>query len=123
MQMTKEFPMTNNKANAGVMAVVSSFKLRHSFVIRHSSFAIRILTLAIRAYQLTVAPTQTFLFGPTAGCRFTPSCSQYAMEAVRTRGAIAGSWLATKRICRCHPWGDGGQDPVPECGKTLEHAH
>jgi uncharacterized protein len=98
--MTKEFPMTDNRANAGAMAVVSSF-------------VIRILTLAIRAYQLTVAPAQIFLFGPAGGCRFTPSCSQYAMEAVRTRGAIAGSWLATKRICRCHPWGEGGHDPVP----------
>ena len=81
--------------------------------IRHSSFVIRILTLAIRAYQLTIPPLQTGLFGPTGGCRFTPTCSQYALEAVHQHGAIAGGWLATKRICRCHPWGEGGHDPVP----------
>ncbi len=81
--------------------------------IRHSSFVIRLLTLAIRVYQLTVSPLQTFLFGSTGGCRFTPTCSQYALDAIRTRGALAGGWLAVKRICRCHPWGHCGHDPVP----------
>jgi len=73
-----------------------------------------ILAFAIRAYQLTVSPALTFLFGPTGGCRFTPTCSQYALDAVRERGAVAGSWLAARRICRCHPWGHCGHDPVPE---------
>ncbi|HXR05150.1 MAG TPA: membrane protein insertion efficiency factor YidD [Verrucomicrobiae bacterium] len=72
-----------------------------------------ILTLAIRAYQLTISLLQTFLFGPTGGCRFTPTCSHYAMEAVHQHGAAVGGWMATKRICRCHPWGEGGPDPVP----------
>ncbi len=85
--------------------------------IRHSSFVIRLLTLAIRAYQLTISPAQVFLFGPTGGCRFTPSCSQYAMDAVHAHGALAGGALAAKRICRCHPWGDCGHDPVPKSGK------
>jgi putative membrane protein insertion efficiency factor len=76
--------------------------------------AATILIFAIRVYRWTIAPAQILLFGPTAGCRFTPSCSQYAMDAVHTRGAIAGGWLATKRICRCHPWGGGGHDPVPQ---------
>jgi len=88
------------------------FGLRHSFVTRHSSFVIRILTLVIRAYQLTISPLQTFLFGPANGCRFTPTCSHYALEAVQKHGAVAGGWLAAKRICRCHPWGEGGHDPV-----------
>jgi uncharacterized protein len=73
-----------------------------------------ILVLAVRAYRLTISPAQLFLFGPGAGCRFTPSCSAYALEAVERRGAIAGSWLTVKRVCRCHPWGGCGHDPVPD---------
>jgi hypothetical protein len=73
-----------------------------------------ILILAVRVYRWTVSPTLVFLFGPTGGCRFTPSCSQYALDAIRSRGALAGTWLAAKRICRCHPWGDCGHDPAPE---------
>ena len=89
-----------------------------------------VLILAIRVYRWTVSPMQVFLFGPAGGCRFTLTCSEYAMAAVRARGAIAGGWLAVKRICRCHPWGKGGHDPVPECGmrnaaygNILEHTH
>jgi putative membrane protein insertion efficiency factor len=62
----------------------------------------------IRAYQLLISPVL-----PPA-CRFTPSCSAYAMEAVAKHGAARGSWLAARRVCRCHPWNDGGYDPVPE---------
>ena len=61
----------------------------------------------IRAYQLTLSP----LLGPR--CRFYPSCSQYAMEAVGQYGALRGSWLALRRLARCHPWHAGGYDPVP----------
>ncbi|MGA9450211.1 MAG: membrane protein insertion efficiency factor YidD [Verrucomicrobiia bacterium] len=82
---------------------------------RASSLVIRVLTLAIRVYQLTISPAQIFLFGAGSGCRFTPTCSQYAREVIHNHGAVAGGWLATKRICRCHPWGGCGHDPVPEC--------
>jgi putative membrane protein insertion efficiency factor len=61
----------------------------------------------IRLYQLLLSPVLP------ASCRFTPSCSAYAMEAVKVHGPLAGSWLGAKRICRCHPWNDGGYDPVP----------
>jgi len=67
----------------------------------------------MQLYRWTLSPAKTFLFGPTAGCRFTPSCAEYAQHAVRTHGAVNGSWLAAKRVCRCHPWGDCGHDPVP----------
>jgi putative membrane protein insertion efficiency factor len=73
-----------------------------------------ILVAAIRAYRWTISPAQMFIFGSTGGCRFTPTCSQYAIEAVQTHGALAGILLATKRICRCHPWGECGHDPVPK---------
>jgi putative membrane protein insertion efficiency factor len=72
------------------------------------------LILAARLYRWTISPAQVFLFGPTAGCRFEPSCSAYAIEAVQARGALMGSWLAARRVCRCHPWGGCGHDPVPE---------
>ncbi len=47
-------------------------------------------------------------------CRFYPSCSSYALEALERHGAVHGTWLATRRVCRCHPWNPGGYDPVPE---------
>ncbi len=75
-----------------------------------------ILVALVRVYQVTVSPALRVLFGPLSGCRFTPTCSEYAAEAVRAHGALAGSWLALKRICRCHPWGGCGHDPVPPRG-------
>jgi putative membrane protein insertion efficiency factor len=76
-----------------------------------------ILIFLIRAYQVCLSPAQTFLFGGGAGCRFTPTCSQFAAEAVEKHGVFLGTTLAAKRTCRCHPWGGGGHDPVPESGK------
>jgi len=101
--------MTNPEKSGRVAEVVLSLALCHSLVIRALSF---VILLAIRVYRWTISPAQIFLFGPTGGCRFTPTCSEYAMEAIHTHGAITGGWLATKRICRCHPWGEGGYDPV-----------
>jgi putative membrane protein insertion efficiency factor len=86
----------------------------HRYIFSVNALVIRVLTGAIRIYQLAISPAQTFFFGPTAGCRFTPTCSRYAIDAIRGRGAIVGSWLAAKRICRCHPFGGCGHDPVAE---------
>ena len=61
----------------------------------------------VKLYRVTISP----LLG--ANCRFHPTCSAYAMEALRTHGAFRGSVLAAKRIGRCHPWGGHGYDPVP----------
>lgn len=61
----------------------------------------------VRAYQLAIAPVLP------ASCRYHPSCSNYAFEALGRHGAVVGSWLALCRIVRCHPWGGGGVDPVP----------
>lgn len=66
-----------------------------------------ILHYLIRFYQIVISP----LLGPR--CRYIPTCSQYALEAIQQHGAIKGSWLSTCRICRCHPWGGSGYDPVP----------
>ena len=73
-----------------------------------------ILIFLVRLYRWTLSPAKTLLFGPFARCRFTPSCSAYALEALQKHGALAGGRLALKRLCRCHPWGDCGHDPVPE---------
>ena len=64
----------------------------------------------VRAYRLLLSP----VLGPS--CRFSPSCSAYAADALRAHGAAAGSLLALRRIARCHPWGGQGYDPVPEPG-------
>jgi uncharacterized protein len=87
------------------------------------NLAQHILLLAVGGYRRVISPALAAFFGPTGGCRFSPTCSVYAAEAVRTHGAIAGSWLAVKRVCRCNPWGGCGHDPVPEkrdrCGHAL----
>jgi putative membrane protein insertion efficiency factor len=72
-----------------------------------------ILVGLVKLYQWTLSPAKIYFFGPNARCRFTPSCSAYACEAVKTHGVIRGGWLALKRLGRCHPWGDWGPDPVP----------
>lgn len=64
-------------------------------------------------YQRTVSPVLPAVFGPACGCRFAPTCSHYAAEAVRTHGALTGSWLACRRLLRCTPLHPGGFDPVP----------
>lgn len=69
---------------------------------------IAIPVLLIRFYQVCLSPLK-----PAGTCRFTPTCSQYALEALRKHGLFKGSWLALRRILRCHPWGGSGYDPVP----------
>ena len=66
-----------------------------------------LLIIPIKIYQTIISP----LLGPR--CRFTPTCSQYAVEAIQKYGPFKGSWLSFKRILKCHPWGGSGYDPVP----------
>ncbi len=70
----------------------------------------RVLMAAVTSYRRFVSP----LLPPR--CRFEPSCSAYALEALQVHGAARGLWLATARIARCHPFNPGGYDPVPPCG-------
>ena len=67
----------------------------------------RLLRGAVRGYQWLAG-------GRPSPCRYDPSCSQYAVEALEAHGAARGSWLALRRVARCHPWGGAGFDPVPE---------
>jgi len=73
-----------------------------------------ILIGMIRIYQWLLSPIKNVLFGPAGRCRFSPTCSCYAAEALRNHGVLVGSWLTLKRIVRCNPWGGAGHDPVPE---------
>jgi putative membrane protein insertion efficiency factor len=63
--------------------------------------------LPIRFYRASISPLTP------ASCRFVPTCSEYAMIAIQKYGPLKGGWMAVKRICRCHPWGGQGYDPVP----------
>jgi uncharacterized protein len=74
-----------------------------------------VLKFLIRGYQLAISP----LLGPR--CRFYPSCSHYGLEAIESHGALRGTWLTIKRISRCHPFHEGGFDPVPD--RCLKHSH
>lgn len=67
----------------------------------------RVILFLIRGYQRVVSP----LF-PSA-CRFYPSCSEYTHQAIEKHGVLRGGWLGIRRISRCHPWNEGGHDPVP----------
>ncbi|MGF1594335.1 MAG: membrane protein insertion efficiency factor YidD [Kiloniellaceae bacterium] len=67
-----------------------------------------VLLVLIRGYQLLISP----MFPPS--CRYFPTCSEYARQAVKCHGPLTGSWLALRRLLRCHPWGGLGYDPVPE---------
>jgi putative membrane protein insertion efficiency factor len=66
-----------------------------------------VLVWLVKGYRYAISP----MLGPS--CRFEPSCSCYAVEALERHGAARGTWLAAKRVCRCHPWHPGGYDPVP----------
>jgi putative membrane protein insertion efficiency factor len=68
----------------------------------------RLLLILIRIYQVLISP----FLGPV--CRFHPSCSRYAAGCIKVHGAARGSWLAAKRLAKCHPFHPGGLDPVPE---------
>jgi hypothetical protein len=76
----------------------------------------QILIGLIKGYRMLISP----LFAPT--CRFQPTCSQYAMEAIDRFGTVRGTWLAVRRITRCHPFHPGGYDPVPpqDLDNTIE---
>ena len=68
----------------------------------------------LRAYRLVISP----LYGQV--CRYHPTCSAYALDAVTHRGSIIGSWLTLRRLARCHPWAAGGYDPVPRSRRSTE---
>ncbi len=77
----------------------------------------RLLIAPIRFYRYVISPWLGY------NCRFTPTCSAYAIEAIEAHGALCGSWLSLRRILRCHPWCAGGHDPVPDSACRFSHRH
>ncbi|MGF1679507.1 MAG: membrane protein insertion efficiency factor YidD [Candidatus Methylacidiphilales bacterium] len=80
------------------------------------------LILLIRGYQIFLSPLLTALSGAGGCCRFHPTCSEYAIMALREHGLWNGFFLSFKRIVRCHPWGGSGFDPVPNA-RHPHHSH
>lgn len=77
----------------------------------------RLLSLPVRGYRLVASPWVGH------GCRFQPTCSAYALEALARHGGLRGAWLAARRIARCHPWGGSGYDPVPGADPDHDRLH
>lgn len=77
----------------------------------------RLFTIPVHFYRLVISP----LLG--GNCRYQPTCSAYALEALQRHGALKGGWLALRRIGRCHPWGGTGYDPVPGADPEHDHDH
>jgi putative membrane protein insertion efficiency factor len=82
-----------------------------------------ILVFAVRVYRCVGSPVKNALFGELGRCRFTPSCSAFALEAIQKHGALRGVGLALRRLARCHPWGGCGDDPVPPVRSRLPGSH
>jgi putative membrane protein insertion efficiency factor len=78
---------------------------------------VRVAIGLLRVYQYALSP----LLGQR--CRFTPSCSEYAVEALGNHGVFRGGWLSARRLCKCHPWHPGGYDPVPQRGARSSTHH
>lgn len=117
--------MTSWQVAASLVAVVvalAAFDAIRDLVTgrRHRSTLARVLLRLVRAYQRWISPVRP------ASCRFAPTCSAYAVEAVERFGAARGGWLTTRRLLRCGPWHPGGHDPVPPAvdpdGATDVHA-
>lgn len=89
------------------MPVPQETFLKNRFMKRFYRFLGELLILPVRFYRMAISP----LTPPS--CRFTPTCSQYAIEAIRKHGPFKGLYLAVRRLLRCHPWGGSGYDPVP----------
>ncbi|MDR2981019.1 MAG: membrane protein insertion efficiency factor YidD [Puniceicoccales bacterium] len=95
------------------MTVVDSSPAESSEPTPQPGWGARVMILLVRGYQRFVSPPLHFVLGPWCGCRFSPTCSEYARQALVKHGFFRGSWLAIRRILRCHPWNPGGIDEVP----------
>ena len=84
----------------------------------YSALMLAFVRFFVRVYQYTLSPVLSLICGPGSGCRFTPTCSVYFLEAVEMHGFRRGGWLGLKRLARCQPWGGAGHDPVPKTKRS-----
>ena len=105
---------TNHQKTKKLNKLILIFK-QHFYEVKY--LIINVFIFIIKIYQRIISP----LLGPK--CRFTPSCSQYAVIALRRFGLIKGSWLTVKRVLKCHPLHEGGEDCVPPKTKTDREKH
>jgi putative membrane protein insertion efficiency factor len=99
--------MTAGRVTLGILALVALISLVDRIRGARRSTVGRLVICLVRAYQKWISPVR-----PPA-CRFTPTCSAYAITAIERHGALRGGWLTTRRLLRCGPWHPGGHDPVP----------
>jgi uncharacterized protein len=99
--------VTAGRVTLAIIAVVALLALVDRIRGARRSTVGRILIAAVRAYQRWISPLRP------PSCRFTPTCSAYAVTAIERHGALRGGWLAARRLLRCGPWHPGGHDPVP----------
>ncbi|PIP58549.1 MAG: membrane protein insertion efficiency factor YidD [Verrucomicrobia bacterium CG_4_10_14_3_um_filter_43_23] len=79
-----------------------------------------IMVLLLRGYQYVLSPAIVAVFGASVRCRFTPTCSTYAIEAYKAHGFLKGTWLMVARLSKCQPFHEGGEDPVPKTFTFLK---
>jgi putative membrane protein insertion efficiency factor len=108
-EMPNRFPRLNSAPERAAPGVLR-FRAVSRFVLRLPA---RTLLALVWLYQKTLSPALPVILGPSCGCRFSPTCSHYAADAVRTHGAVIGSFLAARRLLKCTPLHPGGFDPVP----------
>lgn len=107
--MPNRFPRLNSAPERAAPGV-PHFRAVGHFVLRLPA---RTLLALVWIYQKTLSPALPVILGPSCGCRFSPTCSHYAADAVRAHGAVIGSFLAARRLLKCTPLHPGGFDPVP----------
>ena len=108
--MTRADVITSSSASRTTVAAERAPGGRMTFLV---SLPTRALLALVWVYQRTLSPALPVILGPTCGCRFAPTCSHYAAEALREHGAVIGSFLTLRRLLKCSPLHPGGFDPVP----------
>lgn len=113
MPEAPQYSVRASRSRAACGAVLASADRARRLLTACLRLPANLLLGSIWLYQRTLSPALPVVFGASCGCRFSPTCSHYAADAVRTHGAVIGAWLALRRLVKCTPLHPGGFDPVP----------